>query len=243
MKKRIFTTAFVSALLISVAAGSLRPVNIGIADSVVNDWPMFRYDATNSGSPDNIAPVTHDLLWTTDLLMDKEAFSIVGSSPAIVNGVVYIGSDDGYMYALSASSGTQLWNRTADGSSVSSPAVVDGVVYFRTWYGRDYALNASTGEEIWNYTAGWSYSSPAVVNGIYYACGNGNVTALNALTGSVIWRYYFGGNGDGSPIVVDGTVYISDFGYVYALDAQTGALKWIRDLQFDSNTDSAPAVA
>jgi outer membrane protein assembly factor BamB len=246
MKRKALALTLIMALLFSVAAGTLSIANVESVDSgagsYAGDWPMFRYDAANSGTPDNVAPIAHDLLWTTDVLMDEYAFSIVGSSPAIVGDVVYIGSDDGYMYALNASSGAQLWNSTTDGSSVSSPAVVDGVVYFRTWHGRDYALDAVTGEEIWNFSAGRSYSSPAVVNGIYYACAYGNVTALNALTGSVIWSYYFGGNADGSPIVVDGTVYIGDFGYVYALDAQTGALEWVSDLQFDSSTDSSPAV-
>ena len=107
MRKRLFALAFVLALLTSVVAGSLRPVNIGVADSVVNDWPMFQYGAAHCGSPDDVAPLTHDLLWTTDLLVDKDAFSIVGSSPAIVDGVVYIGSDDGYVYALNDSSGDQ----------------------------------------------------------------------------------------------------------------------------------------
>jgi outer membrane protein assembly factor BamB len=123
--------------------------------------------------------------------MDEDAFSLVGSSPAIVGGVVYIGSDDGYMYALNASSGTQLWNRTVDGLyglSVSSPVVVDGVVYFRSWVGVDYALDASNGEEIWNFSDGYSSSSPAVVNGVFYARSTGAVTALNSSIGSVIWR-------------------------------------------------------
>src|SRR3990170_3399437 len=129
MKRTALALTLILALLFSAVAGTLSVANVGSADSVVNDWSMFHYDATHSGSPDNIAPTTHDLLWTIDLLMDEDAFSIVGSSPA----------------------------------------VVDGVVYFRTWYGMDYALNASTGEEIWNFSAGWSYSSPAVVNGVYYA--------------------------------------------------------------------------
>ena len=43
------------------------------------------------------------------------------------NGVVYVGGD-GYVYALNADTGTQLWSYDT-GDSSSSPAVADGVVY------------------------------------------------------------------------------------------------------------------
>ena len=113
LKKRVAAMAFVSALLISAIAGTLNIVHIGVADSVVNDWPMFHYDATHSGSPDNIAPTTHDLLWSFNTIASgSDPTSIISSSPAIVGGVVYIGSDDGNLYALNASTGTSIWSRT-----------------------------------------------------------------------------------------------------------------------------------
>ena len=37
------------------------------------------------------------------------------SSPAVVNGVVYIGSSDNNVYALDASTGVQLWKYTTGG--------------------------------------------------------------------------------------------------------------------------------
>jgi len=35
--------------------------------------------------------------------------SYVNSSPAVVNGIVYFGSNDGYFYALDAVTGHELW--------------------------------------------------------------------------------------------------------------------------------------
>ncbi len=46
------------------------------------------------------------------------------SSPAIENGVVYIGSEDGKVYALNASTGALIWSFTTDDEVTSSPAVV-----------------------------------------------------------------------------------------------------------------------
>jgi outer membrane protein assembly factor BamB len=56
----------------------------------------------------------------------------VDSSPAVANGVVYVGSADGKVYALNASTGAKLWSYTtaAPPSFLSSPIVADGVVYF-----------------------------------------------------------------------------------------------------------------
>ena len=51
------------------------------------------------------------------------------SSPAVANGVVYVGSADHNVYALNAGTGAKLWSYTAGGVSDSSPAVANGVVY------------------------------------------------------------------------------------------------------------------
>jgi outer membrane protein assembly factor BamB len=69
------------------------------------------------------------------------------SSPAVVNGVVYIGSHDGNVYALDAASGNKIWNYPTSGMVLSSPAVANGVVYVgggNVVYALGiYALNAS----------------------------------------------------------------------------------------------------
>ena len=55
----------------------------------------------------------------------------VTSSPAVANGVVYIGSGYGgnKVYAFDAATGTLLWSYTTGDSVRSSPAVANGVVY------------------------------------------------------------------------------------------------------------------
>ena len=52
-------------------------------------------------------------------------------SPAVVNGVVYIGStdNDDDVYALNASTGALLWSSAPGVFLESSPAVANGVVY------------------------------------------------------------------------------------------------------------------
>ena len=44
----------------------------------------------------------------------------VNSSPVVANGVTYVGSDDGYLYALNASTGALLWSFTTGNPGFSS---------------------------------------------------------------------------------------------------------------------------
>jgi outer membrane protein assembly factor BamB len=115
----------------------------------------------------------------------------VASSPAIANGVVYVGSGDNRVYALDAADGALLWDFTTGGDVASSPAVADGMVFVGSYDGKVYALNASDGAFVWSYATGaMVVSSPAVADGMvyvgsydhhFYAFGSGS----SALTYSV----------------------------------------------------------
>ena len=76
------------------------------------------------------------------------------ASPAIVNGVVYVGSTDGNLYAIDAASGAQKWKFETKAWEVSSPAVASGVVYFLSYDGHLYALDAATGQVKWKFATG-----------------------------------------------------------------------------------------
>ena len=92
----------------------------------------------------------------------------------MANGVVYVGSADGNVYALSASTGAKLWSYATGSYVESSPAVANGVVYGSSDNGDAYALNASTGAKLWSYPTGragdcsGAVSSPTVVDGVLY---------------------------------------------------------------------------
>ncbi|HYK34306.1 PQQ-binding-like beta-propeller repeat protein, partial [Alloacidobacterium sp.] len=170
------------------------------------------------------------------------------SSPAIVNGVVYFGSDDSNVYALNASTGAKLWSYATDGPAQSSPAVVDGVVYIGVaGYSKSlYALNAATGALLWSIqtTDGFSMSSsPAVANGVVcVGSADGHMYGLDAKTGTILWSYHVQSPVFNSPAVAYGIVYIgSGDGNVYALNAATGGLVW--RYTTGAPIESSPAVA
>jgi outer membrane protein assembly factor BamB len=203
------------------------------------DWPMFHNDLAHSGYSTSTGPRTNQTLWSFPI------GSGILSSPAVANGLVYVGSNKGAVYALDAATGMMIWSYQTGGAIYSSPAVADGVVYLGSWDKSVYALNATTGEKLWSYQTGsYVQSSPAVANGVVYiASYDANVYALNAATGSLLWSYATGSGAVGSsPAVVDGVVYIGDnAGNVYALDASNGAKLW--SYKAGDTIYSSPAVA
>ena len=117
------------------------------------------------------------------------------SSPAVVDGVVYMGSQGGSIYAVNASNGSLLWNYTAVWSVVgdqSSPAVVNGIVYIGSDDHNVYALNATNGAKLWNFTTSYIVdSSPTVIDGVVYIGSAEGVYALNADNGAKIWNLHY----------------------------------------------------
>jgi len=125
------------------------------------DWTQFHRDNMQRWNPyetvlgiNNVGGLGLKWSYTTGIGPYDES-----SSPAVVNGVVYIGSDDGNVYALNAGTGTLLWKYATGNGVESSPTVANGVVYVGSapYNGSVYALNANTGAKLWSYaTAIWS---------------------------------------------------------------------------------------
>jgi len=214
----------------------LVPMPFVIASSA--DWPMFRHDLYHTGHSTSYGPTTNDILWR------YPTGGGVSSSPAVVGGMVYVGSGDGNVYCLNANSGVEVWSYTTGGAVFSSPAVVGGMVYVGSYDYNVYCLDANTGEEMWRYTAGDEvYSSPAVVGGMVYVGSKDNNTyCLDANTGVEVWRFPTGGEVYSSPAVVGGMVYVGSYdNNVYCLDANSGVEVW--RFPTGGRVLSSPAVA
>ena len=70
----------------------------------------------------------------------------VRSSPAIgSDGVVYVGSNDGNLYAINSSNGEKLWATKTGGEIISSPVIAaDGTVYVGSNDGKLYAIKTNS---------------------------------------------------------------------------------------------------
>ena len=174
------------------------------------------------------------------------------TSPAVVGGVLYLGTqENAYLLAINATTGALVWKtqlETADPFAIvtTSPTVSGGTVYTGV---------ASTEEAV-----------AAFIPGFVCCSSRGSVVAVNASTGQIVWKTntipagYSGGGVWGSNPVVDatrGTVFIgtgnnyskpTDSAYlacvsaggaeaaclspndhvdsILALDSNSGAIKW-----------------
>jgi outer membrane protein assembly factor BamB len=223
---------------VSVMSGGSLPEPLAGAN-----WPMFHGNAQHTGVATDALPPRLRLAWS-----HRTPGTILTSSPAVVDGVVYVGTrdEDGAAHngvlAVDFASGRRLWRFPTEAQVQASPAVADGLVYAATVRGTLYALDAATGAKRWERVVGrddihraWMYFSPTVAGGVVYQAyttvTGGGVLALDARSGAERWNgrppSFSNWIAEGSPVVHDGRVYVvAHDGGVFALDAATGSQIW-----------------
>jgi len=232
--------ALLTLALVWTAAAATPPVSTTTA--------MFRGGPEHSGVQAAAAPREfHRVRWTFP------TGARIVSSPVLLDGVIYFGSNDNNVYAVAADSGRQLWAHATGGTVAATPAVAGGFVYAGSYDGRFYALDAKTGATRWKFRTGGErryearglhgfqprtqtiadpydlyLSSPVVANGtVYFGSGDGNVYALDAASGALRWKFATGDIVHASPAFADGVVYVGSWdSWFYAIDAATGKERW-----------------
>ena len=224
----------------SITATATNSLDTYAGESLANSaWPMFRHDLRHTGQSPYTGAATAIERW------EFLAGSPVHSSPAIgADGTIYVGSDDGKLYAVNPN-GSKRWEFLTTGSGVSSsPAIgADGTIYVGSLDGELYAVNPN-GSKRWEFlTGGRVYSSPAIgLDGtIYVGSWDRKLYAVNP-DGSKKWEFFAGSEVDSSPAIgVDGTIYVGSFGgKLYAVNPN-GSKKW-KSPHRVSCASSSPAI-
>ena len=107
---------------------------------------MFRADPQRTGFYNSRG--VHKL---TALKWKFKAEGWVASSPAVSEGVAYVGSHDGNMYALLTSTGKVHWRLDTKGPVHSSPALTQGRLFFGSLDGSFYAVEVKSGKARWKF--------------------------------------------------------------------------------------------
>jgi outer membrane protein assembly factor BamB len=213
--------------------------------SASGDWPQWGYDAAHSGynpdettiSPSNVARLK--LAWKAKMGVGS------WSSPVIADGVVYIGAQDGKLYAFAAgcASGgktcTPLWAAAVGDvahptDQLTTPSVANGIVYYGSnqklyAFAAGCASGGGTCKPLWTGVTGNSiHSSPAIDGGVVYAGSQDSklyaFPEACATDGSTCGPLWTGMTGEGginmtSPAVANGVVYTaSGDGKLYAFE-------------------------
>ncbi len=203
-------------------------------------WPMFKNQASRLGNNPQETTINNQNAKFLSLSWVGLLGDIVDtSSPAVVNGVVYVGSFDGNLYAFNAngcglSSCNPLWVGKMDDQfvTVSSPAVVNGFVYIGSADHKLFAFAAAgcghnTCNPIWTGTTGGAIDSgPLVINGkVYVGSEDHKLYVFNAIgcghaTCTPLWTVNTGGGVNSSPAFANGVIYFgSQDGKLYAVNA------------------------
>ena len=134
------------------------------------------------------------------------------AAPIVVEGVMYVSGADGYVWALDAKTGEELWRyKHASPFDVSlccgnvnrGVAVGHGMVYLATLNAHLVALDARSGERVWDVTAGDVRAgesrtvAPLLVKDMVLVGSSGgefgtrgHLDAFDARTGERRWRCY-----------------------------------------------------
>jgi outer membrane protein assembly factor BamB len=149
------------------------------------EWPTYRRDIARSGLIEGIGEPTK-VQWSTKLPGQL-------TQPVIADQKVLVADKDNpALYALSATTGEQVWQYIPGGRIDSSPAIYKGLVYFGASDGFIYCLDLSSGELVWKYQG-----APALANHMYMERMeathpvHGNVLVMNDRVYTVAGRSMF----------------------------------------------------
>jgi outer membrane protein assembly factor BamB len=171
------------------------------------------------------------------------------TSPAVCDGTVYCGFDDGGLYAIDRW-GNEQWRHLTFEWVRTVPIVVDDVVFFGDSNGTFYALDAHSGRVHGSFThesngIGSTFRvSPAVHDGVLVAGTSHTALGIDYESGVTEWTRDIRvdqNNAAKAPAVADGTVYYPGKRTVYALDPMTGSSDWECRLPNDGQIRSAVA--
>jgi outer membrane protein assembly factor BamB/tRNA A-37 threonylcarbamoyl transferase component Bud32 len=203
------------------------------AVSALNGRLIWSFD---TGAPVRCRPfVTNDLV-----IVGSESGEIIGlslsgtrkwsyrtkrsvmSSPLVDmnEGVCYVGSSDGFMYALDATTGLSVWRFRTPAPIISAPALYKNLVIFGSADGYLYALNAQTGREKWKFRCEKPIVASPIVHrdSIYFGGTDQNLYCIDAEFGKERWKFKTGGSITATPSITGDILLIGSMDHtLYAL--------------------------
>ena len=153
----------------------------------------------------------------------KIKFDGSDSDPVIADGVLYVGSADGAVYALDPINGATKWRFQTGEGLTSGPQIITTPRKGATFEemvtkGVNAPRQGKKGIDL----------TPVVRKGtVFIGSGDFSFYALDAMTGEKKWSYAAESKIAGSAVYDDGTAYIVTEKGLHALDTSTGKRKWL----------------
>lgn len=233
LKFFVFLLLFISSCLLQQPA-----LNNGGAEESFS-WLMLKPDLKNRY-------YDADFSFPLGLKWNFETGANVYSSPAVYNNVVYFGSSNGNVYALSLASGKLLWSFSAELPITSSPLIArengKAYVFAASWDKHVYKLDVESGALVSKTKLEPFTGSSPLLYEDYVIIGGGKILyAINKTTLNKIWSFETNGTIIGSPAVFNNIAFIGSWDKnLYAANLENGNLIW--NFSATDSISSSPAL-
>ena len=202
MKRTLIASALGLAAALP-AAGALAATTANCCDATAADFPKaggnlgnWNYSSLAQINKANIAKLGG--AWMTHVEGGAKAGQ--ESSVVAVDGVLYVETSQGNLYAVDGATGAVKWSwKGGFGSQTRRGATVGGNLVFTNAAGRRVvALNKDTGAVVWIKQVDTAYGNVGPVAVVYWdgliyvGTANGTVgsgIAMNATTGDIVWSF------------------------------------------------------
>lgn len=220
---------------------------IGLSASAdPTNWPHPRGGLQGLGVADVQLQDRYEPAWT------YKTDGAVLSSPIIVDGVVYVGSEDKHLHAIDATTGKAKWTLKTETLIDASPIYDEGVVYIGTDGGVFLAVDAKTGKAKWRFETGGRIAGEAAVTTLDRPDGgkdkvvvvgshDGLLYCLHAADGSKRWTYETGDYINCGIVIDDGTIVLGGCDtMMHLIDLETG--EGVAEIELGGEVAGTPAL-
>lgn len=213
------------------------------------------YSASRAGDVIAFDEKTGEEVWQADLsdIDDERSFwdsrlsALLAGGPVAGLNKIFIGSENGKIYALDAETGKLAWQSDIKGEVINTPAIDSGVLVVNTASGIMKGINADNGEEIWKVDQDVpaltlrGISAPVIASGgVLVGTGKGSLNVYLLEKGQEGWSAEIGEptgstelerviDVDSAPVVFGDKIYvISSRGNLAAVELKSGRILWKR---------------
>ncbi|SEO22228.1 Outer membrane protein assembly factor BamB, contains PQQ-like beta-propeller repeat [Halogranum amylolyticum] len=172
-----------------------------------HDWSQYRFDAGHTGFGDGNTVPTADprVAWRRGLT--AAGASDEASPPALADGTLYVGGDNGGLTAFEATTGERRWTHDRVGTTVT-PAVAGGSVYVHDAHGV-VSLASDDGSVEWEMSLPLPTAAPTVHRDAVVASAKRGVVAFDRETGTRRWEAT-ASTTEGPPAAFGSSVFVAD---------------------------------
>ncbi len=193
--------------------------------------------ASDDGSVHAVAAESGKLAWKTET-------GTAPGSPAYDNGVIYVGTAEPAVYAISISDGGRIWRSGAGGGSTMLHA---GLLFCLSADGALLALDPGTGAERWRFQApdAGALAQPSAADDLVLIAspGSGVLFALDAASGSERWQSNVGRMPSAPAATAENYAYIGTFdSQLHCIDLKSGRELWSKETGFGYAPPSTAAL-